>query len=125
MRTIHLSLAESARALEANADRIRATQRTIQDLTEQSEEFGDVRTQLLALAPSDREPTADFVRLSRQQHLNEREITKLDTADRDLRTLTQAVEQLRKDAQVAFKARLAEPQSANAAILRGYDELLA
>src|ERR1700722_4659467 len=87
MRTIHLSLAESARALEANADRIRATQRTIQDLTEQSEEFGDVRTQLLALAPSDREPTADFVRLSRQQHLNEREIAKLDKADRDLRTL--------------------------------------
>src|SRR5881397_1306752 len=31
MRTIHLSLAESARALDANADRIRAAQRTIQN----------------------------------------------------------------------------------------------
>jgi DNA repair exonuclease SbcCD ATPase subunit len=124
MRTIHLSLAESARALDANADRIRAAQRTIQDLTEQTEEFGDVRTRLGALAPSDREPTADFVRLSRQQQLNEREITKLDTADRDLRTLTQTLDQLRRDAQLAFKARLAERQSTNADILRQYDDLL-
>src|SRR6266403_3870705 len=39
MRAIQLSLTESARALEANADRIRAAQRTIQDLTEQIEEL--------------------------------------------------------------------------------------
>jgi energy-coupling factor transporter ATP-binding protein EcfA2 len=124
MRTIHLSLAESARALDANADRIRTAQRTIQDLTEQTEELGDVRARLGALAPSDREPTADFVRLSRQQQLNQREITKLDTADRDLRTLGQTMDQLRRDAQTAFKARLAEEQSANADILRRYDDLL-
>ena len=43
MRTIHMSLAESTRALEANADRIRTAQRTIEDLTEQIEELGDVR----------------------------------------------------------------------------------
>src|SRR3989442_304920 len=125
MRTIHLSLAESARALDANADRIKAAQRTIQNLTEQTEELGDVRARLSALAPSDREPTADFVRLSRQQQLNQREITKLDTADRDLRTLGQTLDQLRRDAQVAFKARLAEEQSANADMLRRYDDLLA
>jgi serine phosphatase RsbU (regulator of sigma subunit) len=74
MRTIHLSLAESARALDASADRIRTTQRTIQDLTEQIEELGDVRAQLSAIVASDREPTADFVRLSRQQQLNQREM---------------------------------------------------
>ena len=125
MRTIHLSLAESARALEANADRIRAAQRTIQDLTEQAEEFGDVRARLNALAPSDREPTADFVRLSRQQQLNQREISKLDTADRDLRTLDQTVDQLGRAAQVVFKPRLAEEHSANIDILRPYDDLLA
>ena len=124
MRTIHLSLAESSRALDANADRIRTAQRTIQDLTEQAEELGDVRARLRALAPSDREPAADFVRLSRQQQLNQREITKLDAADRDLRTLGQTLDQLRRDAQLAFKARLAEEQSANADILRRYDELL-
>ena len=125
MRAIHLSLAESARTLDANADRIRAAQRTIQDLTEQIEELGDVRAHLRALAPSDREPTADFVRLSRQQQLNQREIAKLDSADRDIETLAQGLDQLRKNAQLAFKARLAELQSANADILRQYDDLLA
>jgi hypothetical protein len=125
MRTIQLSLGESARALEANADRIRAAQRTIQNLTEQIEELGDVRARLSALAPSDRGPTADFVRLSRQQQLNQREITKLDTADRDLKTLGQTLDQLRKEAQLAFKPRLVEEQSANADILHRYDDLLA
>ena len=125
MRTIHLSLAESARALDANADRIRTAQRTIQDLTEQTEELGDIRARLNALAPSDREPTADFLRLSRQHQLNQREIAKLDTADRDLRTLDRSLDQLRREAQLAFKPRLAEEQSANVDILRRYDDLLA
>jgi DNA repair exonuclease SbcCD ATPase subunit len=125
MRTIHLSLAESRRALDANADRVRAAERTIQSLTEQIEELGDVRARLNALAPSDREPTTDFVRLSRQQQLNQREIAKLDIADRDLKTLSQTLDQLRTEAQLAFKARLVEEQSTNADILRQYDDLLA
>lgn len=125
MRTIHLSLAESTRALEANADRIRATQRTIQDLTEQIEELGDVRARLNALAPSDRESAADFVGLSRQQQLNQREIAKLDSADRDLKALEQSLEQMRAQARSMFAARLVEEQSANAGTLRRFDDLLA
>jgi len=125
MRTIHLSLADSARELDANADRIRTAQRMIQDLAEQTEELGDVRARLSALAPSEREPTEGFVRLSRQQQLNQREINKLDTADRSLETLAKTLDQLRRDAQLAFKARLAEEQSANADTLRGYDDALA
>jgi chromosome segregation ATPase len=125
MRTIHLSLAESTRALETNADRIRTAQRTIGDLTEQIEELADVRSRLSALAPSDRESSADFARLSRQQQLNQREIAKLDSADRDLKTLGQTLDQLRRDAQNVFTARLAEEQSANADTLRRYDDLLA
>ncbi len=125
MRAIHLSLAESARALDTNADRIRTAQRTIQDLTEQIEELGDVRARLNALTPSDRESSADFVRLSPQQQLNQRENSKLDSADRDLRGLNQTVDQLRREAQVAFKARLAEEHSANLDVLRRYEELLA
>src|SRR5260370_204150 len=124
MRTIHLSLGESTRALETNADRIRSAQKTIEDLTEQMEELGDVRAGLNALAPSDRESSADFVRLSRQQQLNQREIAKLDSADRDLRTLGQTLEQLRKESQNVFAARLAEERSANADTLRRYDDLL-
>ncbi|MCU1261361.1 MAG: hypothetical protein JWO80_4246 [Bryobacterales bacterium] len=124
MRTIHLSLAESTRALETNADRIRSAQKTIEDLTEQMEELGDVRTGLNALAPSDRESSTDFVRLSRQQQLNQREIAKLDSADRDLRSLGQTLEQVRKESQNVFAARLTEEQSANGDTLRRYDDLL-
>ncbi|HEY7303624.1 MAG TPA: AAA family ATPase [Bryobacteraceae bacterium] len=122
MRTIHLSLGESARALDANADRIRTAQRTIQDLTEQIEELGDVRARLNALAPSDRESTADFVRLSRQQQLHQREINRLGTAERDFKMLGQSLDRLRNDAQLAFKPRLAEEHSANVGILRQYDD---
>ena len=124
MRTIQLSLAESTRGLDTNADRIRTAQRTIADLTEQIEELADVRARLSALAPSDRESSADFVRLSRQQQLNQREITKLDSAERDLRTLGQNLEQLRREAQIVFVARLAEEQSANADALRPYEDRL-
>ena len=124
MRDIQLSLAESARALEANADRIRAAQRTISDLTEQMEELGDVRARLSALPASDRDSTADFVQLSRQQQLNQREIGRLDAADRDLSKLEQTLEQLRKEAKSMFAARLAEEQSANAAALRRFDDQL-
>lgn len=125
MRTIHLSLAETTRELEANADRIRNAQRTIDDLTEQMEELGDVRVRLSALAPSEDESAGDFVQLSRQQQLNQREIAKLDSADRDLRTLGQTVEQLKREAQNMFTARLVEEQSANVDTMRRYDELLA
>jgi len=125
MRTIHLSLSETTRKLEANADRIRSVQRTIDDLTEQMEELGDVRVRLSALAPFEDESAGDFVHLSRQQQLNQREIAKLDSAERNLRTLAQTVEQMQRDAQNLFTTRLAEEQSANADTLRRYDELLA
>jgi DNA repair exonuclease SbcCD ATPase subunit len=125
MRSIHLSLSESTRALETNADRIRTAQRTIDDLTEQMEELGDVRARLGALAPSDRESAEDFVRLSRQQQLDHREIAKLGSADRDLKTFEETLERLRTEAQNVFAARLAEEQSANADTLRRYDKQLA
>src|SRR6516162_6222683 len=125
MRSIHMSLAESSRALEANADHIRTARRTIDDLTEQIEELGDVRARLSALAPSDRESAEDFVQLSRQQQLDQREIAKLDSADRDLNTLGETLERLRREAQQVFAARLTEEQSSNAETMRRYDKLLA
>jgi len=120
-----MSLGDSARALDANADRIRTVLRAIGDLTEQMEELGDVRTRLNALGPSDRESAEDFVRLSRQQQLDQREIAKLDSADRDLKTLTDSLERLRREAQNVFAARLTDEQSANADTLRRYDKMLA
>src|SRR5262249_29087978 len=124
MRTIHLSLAESTRALDPNTDRIRSARRTIDGLTEPIEELADIRPRLNALAPLDRESAADFVRLSRQQQLNQREVAKLDSSDRALRTLGQNLEQLRKEVQNVFTARLAEEQSTNADALRRYDDQL-
>src|SRR5260370_18679043 len=124
MRTIQLSLAETTRAQETNADRIRSAQRTIDDLTEQIEELGDVRAGLSALAPSDRESSADFVRLSRQQHFNQRSLAELDSADRERTKLGQTLEQLRKESHRVFTARLAEEQSSNAGTLRRYDDPL-
>jgi DNA repair exonuclease SbcCD ATPase subunit len=124
MRSIHMSLAESARALETNADRIRTSRKTIDDLTEQIEELGDVRARLSALAPSDRESAENFVKLSRQQQLDQREIAKLDSADRDLKTFGETLERLRIEAQHVFAARLTEEQSANADTMRRYDKLL-
>lgn len=125
MRTIHLSLAESARALDANADLIRTTQRSIQDLTEQAEELGDVRARLNTLPRSDHESTTEFVRVSRQQQLNQRETNKLDAFERELGSLDQGLEQMKKKTQVVFKSRLAEEHSANADTLGQYDDLLA
>ena len=125
MRNIQMSLAESSRALETNADRIRTARRSIDDLTEQIEELGDVRVRLGAIAPSDRESSEDFVQLSRQQQLDLREIAKLDSTDRDLKTLGEALERLRREAQQVFAARLTEEQSANAETMRRYDKVLA
>jgi energy-coupling factor transporter ATP-binding protein EcfA2 len=124
LRSIQQSLGESARTLEANADRIRTAQRTIDDLTEQIEELGDVRARLSAIAPSDRESAQDYVKLSRQQQMDQREIVKLDSADRDLKALDENLERLRGVAQNVFAARLTEEQSANAETLRRYDKLL-
>ena len=84
-----------------------------------------MRARLTELAPSEREPSTDFVRLSRQQQLNQRELGRLDAADRDLKTFEQTLEHLRKDAGHVFAERLTEEQSANADTLRTYDRQLA
>ncbi|HEY1339748.1 MAG TPA: AAA family ATPase, partial [Bryobacteraceae bacterium] len=125
MRSVQNSLAESARALETNADRVRTARRNIDDLTEQIEELADVRARLNALAPSDRESAEDFVQLSRQQQLDQRELAKLDSADRDVKSLGDGIERLRREAQAVFAARLTEEQSANANTTRRFDKLLA
>jgi hypothetical protein len=57
--------------------------------------------------------------------VNQRELAKLDSADRDLKALEQTLEQLREEARSVFAARLTEEQSANAGTLRTYDGRLA
>jgi hypothetical protein len=48
-----------------------------------------------------------------------------ESAERDLKTLGQSLDQLRREAQSVFAARLAEEQSANADTLRPFDQRLA
>jgi hypothetical protein len=57
--------------------------------------------------------------------LDHREIAKVDSADRDLKTFEETLERFRTDAQNVFAARLGEEQSANAEILCRFDKQLA
>ena len=71
---IHLSVAEQRRGLEANADKIRATQQLIEDLTEQIADIGDVRARLTVLAPAPKDSASEgLVNAARQAQLNYRE----------------------------------------------------
>src|ERR1041385_5399330 len=78
---IQLSVSEQRRALEANADRIRAAMRLIDDLTEQLEEMGDVRAKLAAL-PSLVEGAASeaVAAAARQCQINAQENRSLEAA---------------------------------------------
>jgi ABC-type cobalamin/Fe3+-siderophores transport system ATPase subunit len=71
LRAILLAVGNHKRALEANADAIRAAERLIADLTEQIEELGDARARL-ALLPQSMADSApgDLVRTSKQQQVN-------------------------------------------------------
>lgn len=76
---IHLSLGEHRRALEANADRIRAARRSIDDLSERIEELGDVRGKLSAMGPlSEMGPSTEYTKGNKQQHCNTRERKRIE-----------------------------------------------
>lgn len=78
---IHLSIGEQRRALEANADKIRAATRLINDLTEQIEEMGDARARLAALPPLADGVESEAVRTAaRQCQLNAQETRRLEEA---------------------------------------------
>ena len=75
---IELALAEDQRRLEANADRIRAGERTLRDLTEQLEEIGDAAAKLAEIPePAEGSASPEFRAASQQRVANEREATQL------------------------------------------------
>jgi len=103
LSSIHLSLGEHRRALEANADRIRAARRSINDLSERIEEIGDARARLTAVGPLPQNAaSAEYTAASRQQQCNTRERKRIDDA---LATLSS----LRRDAE-SFKQRVSDPK---------------
>jgi hypothetical protein len=119
---IQLSVGEQRRALEANADKIRAATRLINDLTEQIEEMGDVRARLAALHPVVDGVESEAVRTAaRQCQLNAQETRRLDEAIKSVKRF-----QVDLEAVLAEIAGAGEPStlldspadSANANILK-------
>jgi energy-coupling factor transporter ATP-binding protein EcfA2 len=101
LSTIRFSLGEQRRALEANADHIRAARRAISDLSERIEEFGDARTKLGALEPlPETGPSTEFAKASKQQQRNARERKQLDE-------ILEALESFQRDAE-DLKTRVAD-----------------
>jgi energy-coupling factor transporter ATP-binding protein EcfA2 len=93
---IHLSLGEHRRALEANADQIRTTRRSINDLSERIEEFGDVRAKLSALGPSPEiGPSTEYTKANRQQQCNSRERKRMDAVLEVLASFQREAESLK------------------------------
>jgi len=103
LSTIHLALGEHRRALEANADRIRAARRSINDLSERIEEIGDARARLAAvgLCPKTRHRLSTRPRAGQQQS-NARERRRIDDA-------LAALSSLHRDAE-AIRQRLSDPK---------------
>ena len=95
LRELQLALNDHRRQLEANADTIRAAERTISDIKEQIEEIGDARGRLASLPPLP--PGAEggaIVQAGEQQQRNEQEVrglahysTALAEFRRDLKSL--------------------------------------
>jgi energy-coupling factor transporter ATP-binding protein EcfA2 len=115
---IQLSLGEHKRALQANADRIKATQRAMKDLSERIEELGDVRARLNALGPAPETGSSlEYSRASKQQQSNSRELRKIDNVLEDFGSLCQEVEGLRARIGDRKTFLIVEEGSTNAEVL--------
>src|SRR5271156_2617501 len=116
---IHLSLGEQRRALEANADRVRATRRSIKDLSERIEEFGDVRAKLNALPVlPESGPSTEYAKASKQQQCNSRERKKIDAVLQLFATLQREAESLSTRSTDPNAFLIIEEGSSNLALLQ-------
>jgi ABC-type cobalamin/Fe3+-siderophores transport system ATPase subunit len=112
--SIRFTLGERRRALQANADHIRATRRAIDDLCERIEEFGDVRAKLDAMQPlPESGPTTEYAKASKQRLHNERERKRVDEITETLKSIGRAAETLKARASDENIFQVAEQASAN------------
>jgi energy-coupling factor transporter ATP-binding protein EcfA2 len=115
---IHLSLGEHRRALEANADRVRAVRRSVADLSERIEEFGDVSAKLESLGSlPETGSSTEYTKASKQQQCNSREKKKLDMILEFLASVQREAEALQKRLLDQKNSALAEEGSANFPVL--------
>lgn len=116
---IHLALGEHRRALEANADRIRASRRSISDLSERIEEIGDVRAKLNALGPAqDVGPSTEYTKAHRQQQYNAKERKRAEGVLELLRPLERAAAGVKSGVADQKSFGIIEEGSANAVMLQ-------
>jgi energy-coupling factor transporter ATP-binding protein EcfA2 len=116
---INLALAEHRRALEANADRIKAARSAIKDFSERIEEFGDVRARLSALGPvPESEPSAEYTKANKQQQCNSRERKRIEKVLEMVASLQRDAESLQARAADQPKFCMVEENSSNSSFLR-------
>ena len=114
LSAIHLSLGEHRRTLDANADQIRAARRSIGDLAESIEEFGDVRARLAALEPVEETgPAAAHGRALKQQQRNAREKQRSGDFLQKLQSLKGDAEELKSRIDQVCATQIAEEDSPN------------
>src|SRR5438270_4924334 len=119
LSAIHLSLGEHRRALDANADQIRAVRRSISDRAERIEEFGDVRAQLAAFEPvAETAQSTVYEKSLKQQQRNAKEKKRVEDFLQALRSITDDVNKSKSRIEQARTTQLAEEESANAEVLQ-------
>lgn len=125
LREIHLTVAERRRALEANADRIRAAERLVADLTEQIEEIGDVRARLASLPrAAGGDDSANLATAARQCQMNSREARNLTTALQTVSRFRTEIDQLAERMSGGRAEQLAVESSANLKEMLGAEEVV-
>ena len=126
MQQVHMTLSDQRRSLEANAEKIKAAERRIREITEQIEELGDVKAKLEALpAASKKEGTPEFQSISKQKQFNQRELAGLTNAVQQLKLLGEQLPSLVSRSKSEVVASLIIPDSANALLLQPADNALA
>jgi DNA repair exonuclease SbcCD ATPase subunit len=114
LSAIRFTLGERRRALQANADHIRATRRAVSDLSERIEEFGEVRATLDAMEPlPESGPSKEYAKASRQRQQNERERRKIDEITEALKSFKSTAQALKARASQENTFQVADPVSAN------------
>jgi energy-coupling factor transporter ATP-binding protein EcfA2 len=119
LSAIHLSLGEHRRALEANADQIRAARRSISDLSERIEELGDPRAKLNALGPApEGSASTEYAKATKQQQYNARERKSADEALALLSSVQEDAESLITRCKDPKLFRIVDDTSANSDFLQ-------
>jgi energy-coupling factor transporter ATP-binding protein EcfA2 len=117
LSAIHLSLGEHRRALDANADQVRAVRRSIS--AERIEEFGDVRAQLAAFEPvAETAQSTVYEKSLKQQQRNAKERKRVEDFLQSLRLITDDVSKFKSRIEQARTTQLAEEDSANTEVLQ-------